>query len=225
MNDEPIPDTNSTPDTNPTPEEPTTVEAEAQAEAAAENQKTMPPLTAERVTDITFGLGKAAVDILDQAARQLDDSVRQIRQDTPGFLAEMEEKGRPIREKLSESLKSFNITDVFNKATSSGDGPSADPLDDIEVLENRVRELEQQVSPESAPATEPEKATEPSPFSMLELDDEPATAPVAAAPEAAPVAKPKPAAPKAAKPATAETATKKPAAPRTRKKPEGEAAG
>ena len=200
------------------------MEAEAQAEAAAENQKTMPPLTAERVTDITFGLGKAAVDILDQAARQLDDSVRQIRQDTPGFLAEMEEKGRPIREKLSESLKSFNITDVFNKATSSGDGPSADPLDDIEVLENRVRELEQQVSPESAPATEPEKATEPSPFSMLELDDEP-IAPAVAAPEAAPVAKPKPAAPKAAKPATAETATKKPAAPRTRKKPEGEAAG
>ena len=215
MNDEP---TLETP--NPTPEETTTVEAEAQAEATSETQKTMPPLTAERVTDITFGLGKAAVDLLDQAARQLDDSVRQIRQDTPGFLADMEEKGRPIRERLSESFKGFNVTDVFNKATHKGDaapGTGTSDFDDIEALENRVRELEQQVSPEptetSAPTTvtELEKPAEVSPFSMLELDDEPASAPVA---EEKPVAEAKP-----------KPAPKKPAAPRTRKKPEGEAAG
>ena len=161
MNDE------STPETpNSTPEETTTVEAEAQAEATeaqaeatSETQKTMPPLTAERVTDITFGLGKAAVDLLDLAARQLDDSVRQLRQDTPGFLADMEEKGRPIREKISESFKGFSVTDVFNKATHKGDtapGTGPDDFDDIEALENRVRELEQQVStePEATP-TEP----------------------------------------------------------------------
>lgn len=213
MNDE------STPETNPnlTSEETTTVEAETQAEAPAENQKTMPPLTAERVTDITFGLGKAAVDILDQAARQLDDSVRQIRQDAPGFLADMEEKGRPIREKLSESLKSFNITDVFNKATGAGGDPSSDPgaLDDIEALENRVRELEQQVSPEPTPATEPQKSAEPSPFSMLELDDEPVSAKAAPTEEVAPTPEVKP----------TKSAPKKPAAPRVRKKPEGETTG
>jgi hypothetical protein len=220
MNDKP------TLDPNPTPEETTTVEAETQAEAPAETQKTMPPLSVERVTDITFGLGKAAVDILDQAARQLDDSVRQIRQDTPGFLAEMEEKGRPVREKLSESLKGFSITDAFNKVTRPSDGPAAgDPaaFDDIEALENRVRELEQQVSTEPTVATpDPEKATEPSPFSMLELDDEPVVEP---APAAKPKPARKPAAPKVAKSATAEGTEKKPATPRTRKKPEGEAAG
>ena len=194
-------------------------QAEAQADATSETQKTMPPLTAERVTDITFGLGKAAVDLLDQAARQLDDSVRQIRQDTPGFLADMEEKGRPIRERLSESFKGFNVTDVFNKATKgdAAPGTGTGDFDDIEALENRVRELEQQVSTEptetSAPTTvtEPEKPAEVSPFSMLELDDEPASAPVA---EEKPVAEAKP-----------KPAPKKPAAPRTRKKPEGEAAG
>ena len=218
MNDESTPETS-----NSTPEETTTVEAEAQAEATeaqaeatSETKKTMPPLTAERVTDITFGLGKAAVDLLDLAARQLDDSVRQLRQDTPGFLADMEEKGRPIREKISESFKGFSVTDVFNKATHKGNatpGTGTDDFDDIEALENRVRELEQQVStePEAPPVTVPEKPAEVSPFSMLELDDDPTPAPVA---EAKPVANAKP-----------KPAPKKPAAPRTRKKPEGEAAG
>lgn len=202
------------------------MEAEAQAEPTAETtsspetQKTLPPLTAERVTDIAFGLGKAAVDVIDQAARQLDDTVRQIRQDAPGFLNEMEEKGRPVREKLTESIKGFNITDVFNKVTKPGDSPASDPtaFDDIEALENRVRELEQQVSsdpiadtPEATPAPVTEKA---SPFSMLELDDEP-PAPVATAePEAAP-------APTEEVPPV--EAPKKPAARRTKKKPEGEA--
>jgi hypothetical protein len=220
MNDE------STPETNPTPEEePTTVEAEAQAEPTAETtsspetQKTLPPLTAERVTDIAFGLGKAAVDVIDQAARQLDDTVRQIRQDAPGFLNEMEEKGRPVREKLTDSIKGFNITDVFNKVTKPGDSPASDPtaFDDIEALENRVRELEQQVSsdpiadtPETTPAPVTEKA---SPFSMLELDDEPpAPAVVVETEEAAP-----------AEEVASEEAPKKPAARRTKKKPEGEA--
>ena len=179
------------------------MEAEAQAEAAAETQKTMPPLTAERVTDITLGLGKAAVDALDKAARQLDDSVRQIRQDAPSFFSEMEEKGRPVREKLTEGIKGFSITDVFNKVTHPGETPSPDPdaLDDIEALENRVRELEQQVSTDPTPEA-PAAPEKPSPFSMLELDDEP---PVQAEAEEPPVAAPK-----------------KPAVRRTKKKPEGE---
>ncbi len=182
------------------------MEAEAQAEAASETLKTMPPLTAERVTDITLGLGKAAVDALDKAARQLDDSVRQIRQDAPGFFTEMEEKGRPVREKLTESLKGFSITDAFNKAKHSGDtSPSAsDPnaFDDIEALENRVRELEQQVSTDDPVPEAAVPLEKPSPFSMLELDDEP---PVQAEAEEPAVAAPK-----------------KPAVRRTKKKPEGE---
>ncbi|WP_395095132.1 hypothetical protein [Armatimonas sp.] len=202
-------------ESTPTPEETTTVEAEAQAEAASETQKTVPPLTAERVTDITLGLGKAAVDALDKAARQLDDSVRQIRQDAPGFFTEMEEKGRPVREKLTESLKGFSITDAFNKAKHSGDTPPSDPnaFDDIEALENRVRELEQQVStdPVAEAAAPVEK---PSPFSMLELDDEP---PAQANSKADVVVE------AAAKAEVAPTpAPKKPAARRTKKKPEGE---
>ena len=184
------------------------MEAEAQAEAASETQKTMPPLTAERVTDITLGLGKAAVDALDKAARQLDDSVRQIRQDAPGFFTEMEEKGRPVREKLTESLKGFSITDAFNKAKHSGDTPPSDPnaFDDIEALENRVRELEQQVSTDDPVPEAAAPVEKPSPFSMLELDDEPpAQAEVNAQAEEVPTPAPK-----------------KPAVRRAKKKPEGE---
>lgn len=174
-------------ETESTPMEETTVEAEAQTEhetpteTTGETQKTLPPLTAERVTDITLGLGKAAVEALDKAARQLDDSVRQIRTDAPAFLEEMEEKGRPLREKLSENLRGLSVPDIFTRAgAKAGSGPSEDPLDDIEALENRVRELEQQVSAD-APVSEPSEAaaTDPSPFSMLELDD----APVVPAPE------------------------------------------
>lgn len=155
-------------------EEIKTVEGEAQTEATAETQKTMPPLTAERVTDITLGLGKAAVEVLDKAARQLDDSVRQIRTDAPGFLTEMEEKGRPLREKLSEGLRGFSITDVFTR-TGEKTGEPDNTLDDIEALENRVRELEQQVSsdPLTDQPVQPAEAVEASPFSMLELDDDP----------------------------------------------------
>ena len=162
-----------------TTEETTTVEGEAQTETAAETQKTLPPLTAERVTDITLGLGKAAVEMLDKAARQLDDSVRQIRTDAPTFLTEMEEKGRPLREKLSESLRGFSITDVFTRTGDKpGGGPEDSPLDDIEALENRVRELEQQVGGDLPveKAAEPETPAEASPFSMLELDDDPVVA-------------------------------------------------
>lgn len=168
---------------NTTPEE-TTVEAEAQTESdtqpetVGETQKTLPPLTAERVTDITLGLGKAAVEALDKAARQLDDSVRQIRTDAPAFLEEMEEKGRPLREKLSENLRGLSVPDIFARAgAKAGAGtPNENPLDDIEALENRVRELEQQVSSEE-PAAAPEPEADPSPFSMLELDDAPVVAP------------------------------------------------
>ena len=179
-------ETKETPQESTTEE--TTVEAEAQTETIPETQKTLPPLTAERVTDITLGLGKAAVEVLDKAARQLDDSVRQIRTDAPAFLSEMEEKGRPLREKLSDSLRGFSITDVF---TRTGEKPAGEPesdLDDIEALENRVRELEQQVGGDVPMATVPvatvpvatvpvaEATAEASPFSMLELDDDPVIA-------------------------------------------------
>lgn len=213
------------------------MEAEAQAESPAEtsettetaeaaSQKTLPPLTAERVTDITLGLGKAAVDVLDQAMRQLDDTVRQIRQDAPGFLEEMEEKGRPVREKLTESLKGFNITDVFNKATGTPSSPASDPnaFDDIEALENRVRELEQQVSsePSATPTSEPAPAST-SPFAMLELDDEPPAVETTPEPAEASTPEPTPAAEVAPEPAPEpEPTPKKPAARRTKKKAEGE---
>lgn len=210
------------------------MEAEAQAEATAETtsgaetQTTVPPLTATRATDITLGLGKSAVDFIDKAAQKLDDTVRHIREDAPGFLNEMEEKGRPVREKLAESIKGFNITDVFNKVTKPGDSPASDPtaFDDIEALENRVRELEQQVSSEPVEETaEPAPVAPPvaSPFSMLELDDEPPVAPVVEAEAVVEaIAEAEPEAPAEA-PETPEPAAKKPAARRTKKKPEGDA--
>lgn len=203
------------------------MEAEAQAEATAETpsgaetQTTMPPLTATRATDITLGLGKSAVDFIDKAAQKLDDTVRHIREDAPGFLNEMEEKGRPVREKLAESIKGFNITDVFNKVTKPGDSPASDPtaFDDIEALENRVRELEQQVSSEPVAETAPAATPVASPFSMLELDDEPPAAPAPVETVAEAEAEAEPEAPAE----TPEPAAKKPAARRTKKKPEGEA--
>ena len=98
-------------------------------------------------------------------AEKLDANLRRIWDDTPGVVAELEERGRPIRTKLSDSLrgKMPTVGDAFKASGESG------TEDEIEVLENRVKELEQQVGEPSAPKTE---VGGKSPFSMLELDND-----------------------------------------------------
>ena len=110
----------------------------------------------ERFFDVTLGTGALV-------AEKLDANLRRIWDDTPGVVAELEERGRPIRQQLSDALKGKLPTtaDAFKA------GGATEPEDEIEALENRVKELEQQVGEPAAEKTDVDK----SPYSMLELDE------------------------------------------------------
>ena len=112
----------------------------------------------ERFFDVTLGTGALV-------AEKLDANLRRIWDDTPGVVAELEERGRPIRQQLSDALKGKLPT--ASDAFKAGGAAETAPEDEIEALENRVKELEQQVGDPSAEKTTDEK----SPFSMLELDE------------------------------------------------------
>lgn len=162
-------DENSTDDMNSASNEttePVAESAESVEETLIEEATPKKPVSAERAADVTLGVGVVTFEALDRVARSLDATVRRLVEDSPSVFAELEEKGRPVREKIAEVLRGKASTDG---AASGGSGANA--VDEITALEDRVRELEQQVGSEpSAPPAEP------SPFSMLEIDP-PAEAP------------------------------------------------
>jgi hypothetical protein len=139
----------------------TTEGAQSADETAAEEGLPKKPMTAERAADVALGVGVVAVETLDRVARTLDTTVRRLVEDAPAVFADLEEKGRPVREKIADALR--NRPKVADAFTSTGATDSA--ADEITALEDRVRELEQQVGGEAPPAP-----AEPSPFSMLEID-------------------------------------------------------
>lgn len=112
----------------------------------------------ERAFDVTLGAGALV-------AEKLDANLRRLWDDTPGVVTELEERGRPIRQQLSDALKGKLPTTA--DAFKAGGAAETAPADDIEALENRVKELEQQVGEPAAEKTDADK----SPYSMLELDE------------------------------------------------------
>ena len=131
--------------------------------------------TIERFFDLTLGAGALA-------AEKLDANLQRLWDDTPGVIAELEAKGRPIRTKLSDSLKGKmpTVTDAFKASAEAGESATED---EIETLENRVKELEKQVGDTAPPppigetgptppSSAPDLSADKSPFSMLEIDGE-----------------------------------------------------
>lgn len=121
--------------------------------------------TAARITDIALGIGAAAVESLDNAARSIDHAVRNAVENAPGILDDLEERGKPVREQLAALIANTPLPGQNpNGPTSS----QARAQDDIAHLEARVRELESQQAnvPASTVATaEPnQNETEASPF-------------------------------------------------------------
>ncbi len=108
----------------------------------------------ERFFDVTFGAGAIA-------AEKIDTNLRRLWDDAPGLIDELEQKGRPIREKLTDGLKGKLPTTAADGTTTTPPGE-----DDITTLENRVKELEQQVDGEGGESKEPSRAD------MLELDND-----------------------------------------------------
>lgn len=111
----------------------------------------------ERFFDVSFGAGAIAFE-------KIDANLRRVWDDAPGLIDELEAKGRPIREKVTDAIKGK----LPVPATESADVPTSGE-DEITTLENRVKELEQQVGDEADVSTE---VKEPSRADLLELDED-----------------------------------------------------
>jgi hypothetical protein len=118
-------------DPKPTPEpEPdsTIVDDVNSVDEAAGGQTTASGNFGERILDTIFGFGVINAEVIERAANRLGEVVT----DFPTYIAEVEAKGRPLREQLFGSMK-FDFptsTDVFDMADDAdeptGDGPSED---------------------------------------------------------------------------------------------------
>ena len=103
---------------------------------------TAPRRSPERVADVALGVGATAFDWLEKAAKGVDDAVRRLVDDAPAVLDELEERGRPVREKLGEWLPGRT---PGTPVQTPGESAARAAEDDIALLEARVRELERQV--------------------------------------------------------------------------------
>jgi hypothetical protein len=106
------------------------------------------PLTTERVVDIALGVIAVAAEASIRTVQHLGDQARGLQENGPAMLDSLEERGRPLRARIAARLR-----DGF--APIADDVPEADPASpprtadqEISALEQRVRELETQVSVE-----------------------------------------------------------------------------
>ena len=97
--------------------------------------------SAERIADVTLGAGVAAIEKLEQVAGELDNRIRHALADAPQFVDTLEEKGRPIRDRILGVLRRRpTVADVFSAAART-EKPSDDKMT---ALEQRVLELERE---------------------------------------------------------------------------------
>jgi hypothetical protein len=97
--------------------------------------------SAERIADVTLGAGVAAIEKLEQVAGDLDNRIRHALADAPQFVDALEEKGRPIRDKIMDLVRQRpTVADVFSAAART-EKPSDDKMS---ALELRVMELERE---------------------------------------------------------------------------------
>jgi hypothetical protein len=99
------------------------------------------PPSAERIADVTLGAGVVAIEKLEQVAGDLDNRIRHALADAPQFVDSLEERGRPIRDRILSLIRQRpTVADVFSAAART-----EDPSDDkMTALEQRVMELERE---------------------------------------------------------------------------------
>jgi hypothetical protein len=99
------------------------------------------PPSVERIADVTLGAGVAAIEKLEQVAGDLDNRIRHVIADAPQFVETLEEKGRPIRDRILGVIRQRpTVADVFSAAARTEE-PSDDKMTE---LEKRVLELERE---------------------------------------------------------------------------------
>jgi len=100
-----------------------------------------PSKNALRFADIALGVGAAAAGSLDRIVRGVDQTVRNAVVNAPELLDEFEERGKPVRQRLTGILSQFPVVGPTVSAVNRAPNRT---IDDIASLEARVRELEAQ---------------------------------------------------------------------------------
>ena len=97
------------------------------------------PPSAERIADVTLGAGVVAIEKLEQVAGDLDNRIRHALADAPQFVDSLEEKGRPIRDRILNLIRQRpTVADVFSAAARTED-PSDDKMQIAQALFHRHR--------------------------------------------------------------------------------------
>jgi len=153
-----------------------TPEATGPGDAGALPPPTTPePMTPERVLDTFLGAVAIAAEATAKRARELSEQASTLREDAPAILETWEERGRPLREQIVGKIKE-SFAPIPDEEPTPLPAPTAEEIDpqvattipapppvttvtgrsakrEISALEQRVRELEAQVS--TPPTSEP----------------------------------------------------------------------
>jgi GNAT superfamily N-acetyltransferase len=138
-----------------------------------EQQKEEKPL-ADRALDIAFGAALVAGEAFGKLLKVAADRAKELSENGPEIIKGVEEKGRPAREKFVRVVREGALRDPAPKdatvetagaeKTQAAAQAVASAVDEIRILEERVRALEQELSGGGATAetaaTEPEPAAE-----------------------------------------------------------------
>jgi hypothetical protein len=105
-------------------------------------------LDGEKAIDVILGAAVVTAETIMQAAKRMQEN-------GPACLDALETKGRPVRERIVEALRSGRTTPLREAAFT----PPASAEEEISALEQRVRELEQQIASSATNETPAEGAT------------------------------------------------------------------
>jgi|GEM_PF-888740 Acetyltransferases len=109
-------------------------------------------VTSDRLVDFAFGVALSAAEVLEKVVKGAVETAKQAQEKAPSFFGEMQEKGRPVREKLvrdlrGDSLKATvqNVADKAADVVTVGKSNFQSAEEEIRALEERVKSLEQEV--------------------------------------------------------------------------------
>lgn len=155
-------------------------EAAHPAESADKTGAATSETPTDKALDFAFGVGLLTAESLSWLGDQLTEASKQMQDQAPDFIREMQEKGRPTRERILGDMTGSlftplktppSTTPAANESVtpfvppvtpSTPTGKSDMPAEvEIQRLEDRVRELEQQLTPSpSVPVLETKPESE-----------------------------------------------------------------
>ena len=152
------------PETTPDMPNPDTSNAAASSEDKSAAHEGTP---VEKALDFAFGVGLLTGESLKWLDQRLNEAATQMQEQAPDFINDMQMKGKPIREQVLANLQNNVFAPLKTAAddlkkeaepvvpqTNLGKNSDMPAEQEIQRLEDRVKELEQQLQAKPEPKTE-----------------------------------------------------------------------